>query len=262
MKCEDLHPSAVAAAGRTPEIESHLAECAECRENIEMWARLGTLEDEQPGAALRTRVMDMITAYRAGMEQAEAPPRTSAKRSVLAWFEGMWPARPAFQFLLALVCAGVALAGGYGLAARHGSNGELARLRQEVRKTQELVAISLLRQDSATDRLRGVTYSCGVPAPDDEVLSALLHTVKYDRSVDVRLAAVDALKRFTARPPVRDGIIDALRAPQSPLVHIALIDLVVETRLSQASDALKTLKENDKLNAFVRERAGWGLQQF
>jgi hypothetical protein len=262
MKCEDLHPSALAQPQRTPEIESHLASCAECRENADMWARLGALEGDQPGPALRTRVMDMITAYRAGMEQAEAPPKPSARRSVLAWFEGMCPAHPAYQFLILIVCAGAALAAGYGLASRNGSNGELTRLREEVRKTQELVAVSLLRQDSATDRLRGVSYSCAVPAPDDEVLSALLHTVKYDGSVDVRLAAVDALKRFAARPPVRDGIIDALRAPQSPLVHIALIDLVVETHLSQAADALKTIKDNDKLNALVRERAGWGLQQF
>lgn len=261
MKCEDLHPSALAPQRRTPEIESHLASCAECRENAGMWARLGSLEDEQPGTALRTRVMDMITAYRAGMEQTEAPAKASARR-VLAWLEDVWPARPAYQFLLVLVCTGAALATGYGLASHNGSNGELTRLREEVTKTQELVAVSLLRQESATDRLRGVTYSCAVQAPDNEVLSALLHTVKYDRSVDVRIAAVDALKRFATRPPVRDGIIEALRAPQSPLVHIALIDLVVETHLTQAADALRTLKEDAKLNALVRERAGWGLQQF
>lgn len=262
MKCEDLHPSALSAARRTPEVENHLAACAECRENAEMWARLGALEDEQPDPALRTRVMDMITAYRAGMEQAERSTPAASRRNPFAWLGEIWPARPAYQFLLVLICAGAALATGYALASRNGSNGELTRLRQEVRKTQELVALSLLRQDSATDRLRGVTYSCAVEGPDDEVLAALLHTVKYDRSVDVRLAAVDALKRYTARRPVRDGIIEALRAPQSPLVHIALIDLVVETRLRQAAGALKTIKEDNKLNALVRQRADWGLQQF
>jgi hypothetical protein len=93
------------------------------------------------------------------------------------------------------------------------------------------------------------------------VLSALVYTVKYDTSVDVRLSAVDALRRYTSEPMVRQGIVEALRARQSPLVHIALIDVAVETRLRQAAEALRALKADPELNELVRERADWALQQ-
>ena len=84
------------------------------------------------------------------------------------------------------------LVGGYHMAGGARS-AEIAQLQDEVMKTQRMVALSLLQQQSATERLRGVSYSNRVEGPDREVLQALLHTVKYDTSVDVRLAAIDAL---------------------------------------------------------------------
>ena len=94
------------------------------------------------------------------------------------------------------------------------------------------------------------------------MLQALIRTVKYDTSVDVRLAAVDALARYSAQPEVRTGIVDALAAPQSPLVHLALIDLAVDARVTQAQGVLRNIENNPDMNRYVRERANWGLQQF
>lgn len=266
MKCNDVQANlpdylaGSAAEDRRVGIQAHLATCAGCRQDVEMWERLGALPDQRPSEALRGRVMDMIAAYRAGAEHTERPARR--RWSFSGWLESWWPYRPALQFGVAIACLVVGLAAGYQIAARGAHNGELARLQDEVHKTRQLVTVSLLQQDSASERLRGVTYAFQTQHPDAEVLQALIHTVKYDDSVDVRLSAIDALKRYASEPAVRQGIVDALRAPQSPLVQIALIDVAVETRLRQAVDALRTLKEKPGVNELVRRRADWGLQQF
>jgi hypothetical protein len=263
MTCDDLREQLADYLGghsdgeRRAAVEAHLGTCAECREDVAMWARMEAWPDEQPGPALRDRVNDVINAYRAGTEQAERPVRRSWN-----WLAGWWSFRPAFQYGLALICLVAGLAGGYGLGQKKKDDGELAQLRQEMVRTQQLVAVSLLQQQSASERLLGVTYSNRVERADDEVLAALIQTVKYDTSVDVRLAAVDALRKYAAQPEVRSGIVDALRAQQSPLVHLALIDLAVEARIGQSADVLRTIQSNADMNNFVRERAGWGLQQF
>jgi anti-sigma factor RsiW len=237
-------------------VEAHLAACAECSGAVEMWAKLGALPDEQPSPALRARFEAMLAAYREGVEQTQR-----RRFSFGGWLESWWPRRPAFQFGIAVVCLIAGGVAGRSLTSR-GDGADLARLREEVQNTRQLVAVSLMQQQSASERLRGVNWSYRVAQPDQEVLSALLGAVRYDPSVDVRLAAVDALRRYTSEPQVRQGLLEALGGSQSPLVQIALIDLMVETRDRQTVDALRRLKDDKAVNEAVRQRADWGLQHF
>src|SRR5215831_14310763 len=75
-------------------------------------------------------------------------------------------------------------------------NSQLSQLRSEVGNMRQLVTLSLLQQQNATDRLRGVTWAYHVEESDTQVLSALLHTINHDSNVNVRLAAVDAMRTF------------------------------------------------------------------
>jgi hypothetical protein len=120
---------------------------------------------------------------------------------------------------------------------------------------RQLVALSLLQQQSASDRLRGVNYSYRVEPSDTEVLSALLRTVNTDANVNVRLAAVDALRPFLDSPVARRGITQALMKQSSPLVQVALLDLVRDIRDSEAAADVKALAANVELDETVRHRA-------
>ena len=91
--------------------------------------------------------------------------------------------------------------------------------------------------------------------PDSDVLVALLRTVKFDSSVDVRLAALDALKHFSREGMVRQGLVEALGPQKSPLVQIALIDLLVEIREQRAMDALRVVSRDSSVDQAVRQRA-------
>jgi HEAT repeat protein len=79
--------------------------------------------------------------------------------------------------------------------------------------------------------------------------------------VNVRLATIDALKRFAASENVRRGAIEALTRQTSPLVQIALIDFVVETNGRDAAETLRRLSRDPTVDAAVRARAANGLEQ-
>jgi hypothetical protein len=83
----------------------------------------------------------------------------------------------------------------------------------------------------------------------------------HDPNVNVRLASVDALRRFSMQDLVRQGTVEALSQPEFPLVQIALIDFMVETKEKQAVEALRRLSADSKMNEAVRSRAAWGVQQ-
>jgi hypothetical protein len=60
---------------------------------------------------------------------------------------------------------------------------------------------------------------------------------------------------------VRRGLVESLDRQTSPMVQIALIDLLVEIRDKPAGQALKDLMQESRLNPEVRERALWALGQ-
>jgi hypothetical protein len=246
------------------EVQAHFTACAACREEAEslraIWTKLGTLPVEQPSEALRPRFYAMLEAYQHGMEHVQARPRL--RDVVNGWLEHWWPRQPAFQFAVALLFLGIGLFAGYrfNVPVVHES-GEIVALRDELHSMRELVTLTLLRQQSPSERLQGVSWVQRVDQPNEELLSTLLNTLNYDPNVNVRLAAVDALYLFTGKPQVRQGLIQSLPRQTSPLVQIALIDLIVELREKRASEALEQLIKNEKINTEVKQRAEWGIQQ-
>lgn len=124
---------------------------------------------------------------------------------------------------------------------------------------RQMVAISLLQQQSASERLRGVSYAYRVQPSDTEVLSALLSTVNQDPNVNVRLAAVDALHAFGASPVMRTAVIQSIQKQTTPLVQVSLIDLLVDLKESEAAPELKKIATDDQIDAGVRQHAQWAL---
>src|SRR5258706_47314 len=107
-------------------------------------------------------------------------------------------------------------------------------------------------------QLEGVTWTRREEHLDPQVLSALMHTLRYDQSVDVRLAALDALSRHAGQPQVKKTVVDALQEQQSPLVQVALIDQLVEWRDAEAAPRVEKVRQLPNLNPPVRQREDWG----
>lgn len=137
----------------------------------------------------------------------------------------------------------------------------LSDVRGELRQMREMLMLSLMQQQSATERLRGVGGSVQIDQPGAEIIQALLDTLMHDANANVRLACVDALRRFSQQDVVRRGTVRALEESSYPLVQIALIDFMVETKDKDAIDALRRLSEDPTEDEAVRDRAAWGVAQ-
>jgi HEAT repeat protein len=205
----------------------------------------------------------MLAAYQEGRSPKAHFHNSGRKDAVPFWGFGNWGGR---AMAAGLACALALLAVGF-IAGRYASNSdfhaqaELAAVHAELTNMRQLVVLSMLQQQSATERLQGITWSTQEAQADPQVLAALAHTLRYDSSVDVRLAALDALGRHGNQPQVRAGLLDALQAQQSPLVQVAVIDLIVELRDTKAIEELQKVQQDPSLNPAVRERAQWAIRK-
>jgi hypothetical protein len=244
--------------------EAHTSSCERCRTEAErlgaLWRNLallpGSSADFEPGENVRSRFYDRLGAYRQGLESA---PKLSLREKIFA----LWPRRPAWQMAISFALLAIGIGLGYeirgGKTAAAPGDPELAQLRGEVSNMRQMVALSLLQQQSAGERLRGVTYAYQAPPSDTEVLSALLTTMNQDQNVNVRLAAVDALHRFGASPVTREAVVQSIRKQDNPLVQIALLDLLVDLKDRDAAPELAQLTNDGKIDSAVRQHAEWAL---
>ena len=173
------------------------------------------------------------------------------------WLRRHTAVQPLLQGCAALLVLLVGIQVGRGIQPPPSS--EVHELSQEVRDLRQMVTLSLMQQQSASERLKGVSWSNQLDRPGDEVVTALIDTLMRDSNVNVRLASIDALKRFADREAVRAAAIRALGTQKSPLVQMALIDFVVETREHSALDTLRKLAMDSTVNEAVRTRAAWGV---
>lgn len=225
------------------------------REMLELesiWKELGELEQAQPSAALRARFYGQLhekTVRRARLAQGG-----------FAWW------KPGLTGLVrqALVAAALFFLGLYVGRERTGgdvSAGQVAQLHTQVQELRQTMALSLMDRQSATSRLEGVSWSMQVDRLDPELLAALVQALDHDPNINVRLASLDALEKFTRDAEVRKALVGSIRQQDSPLVQIALIDSLVHIGDRNAAGELRTLTKNSNLNAAVQERARWGLQK-
>ncbi|MGZ4887833.1 MAG: zf-HC2 domain-containing protein [Candidatus Angelobacter sp.] len=249
---------------RAGEVEKHLVECAACGEEAALWKKLALLPEEQPSSALVSRFKAMLESYQEGRWEKTSLAAEKIKAPVpMLWGLGNWRQLPA----AGIVWACLFLACGY-FIGKHADRGtdaaaqaQLNEMRQELGATRQMVALSMLQQQSASQRLEGVSWSTRLPEPDPKVMSALLHTVRFDNSVDVRLAALDALGRYADRPEVRRELVDVLQTSQSPMVQVALIDLLVDLHDKSAVPQFKKFQQDPHVNPTVKKRVDWGIQQ-
>jgi hypothetical protein len=249
--------------GGRADVREHILACASCREDLEnltvVWAKLGVLPEEQPGGALRHRFYSMLEEYKNGLDTKAK--RSGAPGSRAGWREWFTFRRPAFAASFSAFLLLLGLGAGWLLNRGPSAGGSYASLSREVQDMRQQVALSLLSQSSATERIQGIAYSADVKNPNDKTLAALFDAVDNDPNPNVRLAAVDALYLFRNRPDVRQRLVNSLAVQAYPLVQVALIDFLVEVREARAAAALKSLIETNELTPEVKQRAEQGLKQ-
>ena len=138
---------------------------------------------------------------------------------------------------------------------------EIAAMRSEMHDLREMVSLSLMQQQSASERLKGVSWIGQIDRPSDELAAALLDTLMHDPNVNVRLATVDALERFGSEESVRRATVTAMDRQTSPFVQIALIDFMVKVKDRESVATLRRLSQDPAVNNAVRMRAVSALQQ-
>ncbi|HPI80229.1 MAG: HEAT repeat domain-containing protein [Cyclobacteriaceae bacterium] len=163
---------------------------------------------------------------------------------------------PRLAFALVLLIAG--FTGGYLVNRPHEKS--VDSLTREVTGLKEMVMLSLLEKESATDRLKAVGLTSEMAQASKKVTAALIQALNEDGNVNVRLAALDALRPYVQDSSVRESLIKSIANQGSPMVQVALADLMVALHEKKSVKELRKLLQEEATPKEIKERIEESIQ--
>lgn len=130
----------------------------------------------------------------------------------------------------------------------------------EVQHTNKTLVLNLLREESASQRIKAVNTAVEEEVVDPQVIAALIHTLHADENVNVRMKAAEGLAQFSREPEVLDALTEALRMEKSPEVQITLIDILTNLKAYKAKDEFKKLLKKKDVMEVVKTKAAYGME--
>jgi len=247
-----LHP------GDKKPLELHLEKCPHCRQVLEeyreLFAAIQSDKAEKPGPGLREKFENMLqselnidsTAHIVQMEKEKSA--QVIKMPSLLW---------KIAASIILVTSGVFI--GTMFTNNKSANTEVAELKNEVNEMKETLMFNGLTEESASERIKAVSYADEINQPDNKIVNALITTINEDKNVNVRLAALYAVAKFSDEPGVSDALVASLSKQTEPLMQIALINILTEKKEAKAKQPIRKILQDKNTLPPVKEIAQKGL---
>ncbi|HXB96131.1 MAG TPA: zf-HC2 domain-containing protein [Puia sp.] len=249
-------------------VKEHLDGCEACRHEAEelrmLFAAMKATIAETPPRTLRESFdtmlqseLNMLTT--ANIIQEFRPDRQAPGKTIrLSLSSPVWKVAAA----VILLAGGIAI----GKTTQPPSKpsmpdyAQIDSLRKEVKEMKQAVMLNLIDDESASQRIKAVSYAEEMTNPDQQVIDVLIGALNHDKNVNVRLAALYSLTRFADRRSVRDSLVSSLRTQTEPIIQVVLINLLAEKRDQRAIAPIRDIMTNKKTLKEVKDVAQRSLK--
>lgn len=245
--------------------DAHVVQCADCQREInttrQLWQRMGTVSTPQPSPAMATRFYAMLDSF----IDAEPTPKKSWVSSLIESFGQGWQPQVMWRVAYSFVLLSAGVAAGHWLQQPRKQDvayqQRIDTLSVQVQEMRQMMMLSLLENPSATERLRAVAYTKDIADVDGHVIDALLATLNNDPNVNVRLVTLEALAELAHDMRVREGLVQSLMRQESPLVQVALADVMVKLQEKRSLKPLRQLLRQPGTNDLVKGKLAQTIRE-
>ena len=194
-------------------------------------------ETPEPSEKLTDNFYQMLAEEKAKKEGSLLNQLRSFFDGVFASSQGKW------AFAASMLIIGLVLGRGFSGVSYEKKMDELS---SQMADMQEMMAISMLEESSVSKRLQGVQMSSELVTTNEEVANALLITLNNDESSNVRLAALNMLAEYSSDENIREGLINSIQNQSSPIVLLAMAELMVELQEKKALQEFEGVIDSDR----------------
>lgn len=122
-----------------------------------------------------------------------------------------------------------------------------------VQPQEEKQLLAMLEDDSASKRIKALYESQQFENTDTKIIQALINRLFFDENTNVRLAAAEALSKFSSLEMVRSALIKSLEAEQNPSIQIELIQILAKIQEKRAIKPMQKLLNKEEIPNYVKQ---------
>jgi len=238
------------------EVERHLIHCMDCQEEFatsnQMWATMSKIKIDVPSDPMRLQFKAMLGEFKQSVKEEQE----SVVTKWLSRIRGLLTPQLALQLTFSFLLVGL----GWFMGSRTNRSAipavayerQIDTLANQVQEMKQMMMLALIENPSATERLRAVSYTSDITQADERVREALFMTLNNDPNVNVRLVTLEALTQFASDPLVRKELVKSLSQQDSPMVQVALADLMVKLQEKRSIKAFRDMLRKEDLNDLVK----------
>lgn len=216
------------------EIENHLKSCENCSRELEemksFLSILKTQEIEIPSNDLRANFEKILA-----QQMQENEPKVVQLQPKTNWKSYL---RVAASILLIVSAF---------LLGKHQSETTTISTNKEQ-------VLASLEDNSASQRILAVTNAEEFTNKDTKIIEALINRLFFDKNTNVRLAAAEALSKFSSETIVRDALIKSLETDKNTSVQIELITILSKIQEKRAIKPMREMLENEETPQYVKQQ--------
>lgn len=147
----------------------------------------------------------------------------------------------------------------FGTYKMQNTNKEIATLINETKQLKQNMMLAMIDNRSPSKRIKAVNFTEEIEKPDTKVLNALIDRLKFDSNINVRLAAVEALSKFTKIELVKTTLINTLTTEKNPSIQIEIIQILVKIQEKRALVPMQNLLDKPETPDFVKDQITSGI---
>jgi len=239
-------------------IEKHLAQCPECMqefaENKALWEMMGDVRIEVPTESMRVNFNSMLADYKETVKSKDKYSIDTLIAAIRQLIIPQWTVQLTFSLML----VGLGWVIGFRMnrepKASTAYNQQIDTLASQIQEMRQMMMLTLIENPSASERLRAVSYTNDITHADEKVIEALFSTLNNDPNVNVRLVTLEAITQFANDPLVRKELVQSLTHQDSPMVQVALADVMVKLQEKRSIKAFRQMLRQENLNEMVKNK--------
>jgi len=136
----------------------------------------------------------------------------------------------------------------------HSGEKQLAELTSEVSGLRQSLVITMLSQDSPSERIQAVNMVSEMNEVDNKIIESMLSTLNNDPNDNVRLVALETLTLYVDYPEVREGLVKSISDQESPLIQYRLAEIMQALQEKRSVPEFQKVLNDLTLDYSVRER--------
>lgn len=230
-------------------LQEHVYTLDELEHLRKTYKRLDDVHVPPPGEKMTEGFYQMLETHK-----REETKRKSVFESLILW----WRERHCQKWLVRMACSIALISAGWFIGRSQTPDEQYEErfdlMSSEIREMKGMMALALLNQSSANERMRAVHQIKTSGAVDERMIALLIDTLGRDANTNVRLVALETIAAHADVPGAKEGLIQSLDRQESPLVQLALTDVLVRLKAKQAVGQFQRLLRKKDLNDVVRSK--------